>query len=176
MFGIITFQGSTLHFAMVALIVIPTFLSMGYSMSFMGDVVSYPVVYRRFHQINTSTTIGQVKSHNSLIQGVVISLYTLGALVGSLSVIPLGNKLGRRSMTFYGALITLVGTILQTTSFGIAQLCVARSESRCESRGTLLTRKCCSALVSASCPPLSPVGRPRPTDRETGVALSSSVV
>ncbi len=50
----------------------------------------------------------------------------IGCLMGALSNLWLGDKLGRRKTMVIGAIIMTIGAILQTTSFSYAQLVVAR--------------------------------------------------
>ncbi|KAE8542032.1 hypothetical protein D1P53_001511 [Cryptococcus gattii VGV] len=119
-------RGEALHRLMTILVVAPAFLAFGYSLSLWGAVVSYPSVYRAFTELNTTTTTGELKSHNALVQGAIVAAVTLGGVLGCLSCTVIGNHLGRRKTTFLGALLTLVGTILLCTSFGTAQLCVSR--------------------------------------------------
>jgi MFS family permease len=107
-------------------VVIPAFLAMGFSLSFLGGVVGYQPFYSQFPQIDTATTAGAIKKHNALIQGVTVATLNLGAILGCFSVMYLGNKLGRRKTTFVGAVVTLVGTVLQCSAFSIAQLIVGR--------------------------------------------------
>lgn len=119
-------RGERLQTAMSFAVVIPAFLAMGFSLSFLGGVVGYQPFYAQFPQINTATTTGELKKHNALIQGVTVSTLNLGAILGCFSVMYLGNKLGRRKTTFVGAVVTLIGTVLQCSAFSIAQLIVGR--------------------------------------------------
>lgn len=137
-------RGEPLQTAMSFAVVIPAFLAMGFSLSFLGGVVGYQPFYSQFPQINTATTTGMTKNHNALIQGVTVSTLNLGAILGCFSVMYLGNKLGRRKTTFLGAIVTLIGTVLQCSAFSLAQLIVGR-------------RKCfdyikCDAMLTGSCP------------------------
>ncbi|WRT67532.1 uncharacterized protein IL334_004504 [Kwoniella shivajii] len=111
---------------MMFTVVVPVFLAMGFSQSFFGGVVSYPSFYDLFPKVNTSTTKGDIKEHNSLIQGTVNACLNLGAVAGCLSCMYVGNKLGRRKTTVLGNIIAVVGTILHATAFSFAQLIVSR--------------------------------------------------
>lgn len=121
------------------LVVVPVFLAMGFSLSFLGGVTRYETFYTLFPEVDTVTTTGAEKTHNSLIQGVSVSLLNLGAAAGCLSTMYLGNKLGRRKTIMLGAIITLAGTALQCSAFSLAQLIV----SRCTS--------CPSSISAAQC-------------------------
>ena len=121
-------RGEALQSLMNFLVVVPVFLAMGFSLSFLGGVTRYKTFYTLFPKINTVTTTGAVKSHNSLIQGTSVSSLNLGAALGCLSTMYLGNKLGRRRTVMLGAIITLVGTALQCSAFSLAQLIISRRE------------------------------------------------
>lgn len=47
-------------------------------------------------------------------------------MIGALSCLYFGDKFGRRKVIFAGAAVMIIGTVLQTTSFGLAQLIVGR--------------------------------------------------
>lgn len=119
-------RGEALQGLMNYCVVVPVFLAMGFSLSFLGGVVRYVPFYSTFPQIDTATTTGALKSHNSLIQGTTVSSLNLGAAVGCLSCMYIGNKLGRRKTTFLGAIIALAGTVLQCSAFSLGQLVVSR--------------------------------------------------
>lgn len=119
-------RGSALSLAQLLLIVLPAFVLFGYNQSGLGSLLTEKSWYTQFPSIDTSTTKGAVKSHNSTIQGVVVATFTLGALVGALSCSYTGDLLGRKKVIFIGGLCTLVGTILESTSFSIGQFIVGR--------------------------------------------------
>jgi MFS family permease len=101
---------------------------MGFSLSFFGGITGYHTVYTQFPQINTSTTTGAIKSHNSLIKGTTVASLNLGATIGCLSTMYLGNKFGRRYTILIGGLVGVAGTVLLCAAFSLAQLIVARSK------------------------------------------------
>ncbi|WWC88940.1 uncharacterized protein L201_003855 [Kwoniella dendrophila CBS 6074] len=119
-------RGEPLQELMNFCVVVPVFLAMGFSLSFGGGVSGYKTFYTLFPKLDTTTTTGHVKSHNSLIQGTSISSLNLGAAMGCLSTMYLGNKLGRRRTVILGAVVALIGTILQCSAFELPQLIVAR--------------------------------------------------
>lgn len=51
----------------------------------------------------------------------------MGALVGSLACMKIGNILGRRKNIFLAAVLTLIGEALCTSSFELAQFIVGRT-------------------------------------------------
>jgi MFS family permease len=109
-------------------VVVPVFLAMGFSLSFFGGITGYHSVYTQFNQINISTTTGAVKTHNSLIKGTTVASLNLGATLGCLSTMYLGNKFGRRYTILIGAAVGVAGTILQCAAFSLAQLIISRSK------------------------------------------------
>lgn len=121
-------KGERLHTLMNTLVALPTFVAMGYSLSYLGGVLSFSPFYHLFPQLDTSTTTGSLKSHNTLNQGAVNASLNLGALAGCLSCIYLGNRLGRRKTTFLGSAIVVLGTVLMCAAFSLPQLCVGRGE------------------------------------------------
>lgn len=60
------------------------------------------------------------------IQALVVAIYEIGCLFGSIFIIGYGDQLGRRRAVLLGVIIMLVGTAIQASSFGIAQLIVGR--------------------------------------------------
>ena len=127
-------RGEPLQQLMNFCVVIPVFLAMGFSLSFLGGVTGYHSFYTQFPEVNTTTTHGAINKHNSLIKGVSVSSLNLGAVIGCLSTMYLGNKFGRRKTIFMGAIVAVAGTVLMCAAFSLAQLIVARSK--------LLSRDC----------------------------------
>jgi MFS family permease len=122
-----SYRGKALSVAQIALIVAPSFILFGYNQAGVGGLLSLPDWTKTFPEIDTTNTKGAVKSHNATIQGVVVATFVLGALVGALSCMKIGNPLGRRKVIFLGACLTLVGEVLCTSSFGLAQFIVGRT-------------------------------------------------
>ena len=106
----------------------PTYLLFGYNNGVAGGLINLPAWIARFPSIDTSSAhlAASQKSHNSQIQGTVVAIYTLGALFGAFSCILFGDKLGRRRTIMLGAVVTCVGSILQSSSYSLAQLIVGR--------------------------------------------------
>ncbi|WWD03191.1 hypothetical protein V865_001238 [Kwoniella europaea PYCC6329] len=119
-------RGEPLQELMNFCVVVPVFLAMGFSLSFGGGVTGYKTFYTLFPKIDTTTTKGAVKSHNSLVQGTTISSLNLGAAMGCLSTMYLGNKLGRRRTVVLGAIVAIIGTILQCSAYYLPQLIISR--------------------------------------------------
>lgn len=99
------------------------FLLQGYDQGVMNGLLTLPTFERQFPSINTSVDHSESRS---ILQGTVVAIYEVGCAVGALSCFIVGDILGRRKTIFLAACIVVIGTILQATPFGIAQLIVAR--------------------------------------------------
>lgn len=100
------------------------FLLFGYDQGVMGSLLTLPSFTEQFPAINTSGKSGT--SHEATLQGVAIGLYEIGCLIGALSCLWLGDLLGRRKIIWIGTVIMIIGAAIQCSSFGLAQLIVAR--------------------------------------------------
>ncbi|KAH9863019.1 hypothetical protein IAQ61_009294 [Plenodomus lingam] len=119
-------QGKTLQIAQLLLVVLPAFVLFGYNQSGVGGLLSLRDWNDHFPSINTIDATGAEKSAKSTKQGAVVATFTIGALFGALSCSWIGDILGRRKVIFGAAVLTLVGEILQCTSFQLAQFVVGR--------------------------------------------------
>ena len=88
--------------------------------------MNLPSWVSQFPRIDTIHTEGAQKTDNSRVQGTVVALYTLGCFFGSLSCIYLGDRLGRIRTIQLGCIVTMIGAILQASSFSLGQLIVGR--------------------------------------------------
>ena len=118
--------GKTLQTAQLLLVVLPAFVLFGYNQSGVGGLLSLRDWNDHFPEIDTIDATGAEKSSNSTKQGAVVATFTIGALFGALSCSWIGDILGRRKLIFGAAFLTLVGEILQCTSFQLAQFVVGR--------------------------------------------------
>lgn len=66
--------------------------------------------------------------YHGTIQGTVTSCYEVGCFLGALAAYFVGERLGRRKMMLSGAVIMIIGTIIQVTAFGpgLTQFIVGR--------------------------------------------------
>jgi len=119
-------RGNSLRLAQLLLVVLPAFVLFGYNQSGVGGLLSLRDWNDHFPQIDTVDAHGAERSHKSTVQGTVVSTFTIGALFGALSCSWVGDILGRRKTIFGAAVLTLVGEILQCTSFHIAQFIMGR--------------------------------------------------
>lgn len=119
-------QGKVLQTAQLLLVVLPAFVLFGYNQSGVGGLLSLTDWNAHFPTIDTVDAHGALKSHKSTVQGAVVATFTLGALLGALSCTWIGDVLGRRKVIFGAAVLTLVGEVLQCSSFHLAQFVVGR--------------------------------------------------
>jgi len=118
--------GKKLEVAQLLLVVMPAFVLFGYNQSGVGGLLSLKDFAATFPEMDTVNTTGAEKTNKKTIQGAVVAMFTIGALLGAFSCSWFGDKLGRRKMIFLAACLTLVGEILQCSSFHIAQFIVGR--------------------------------------------------
>ncbi|KAK7206462.1 general substrate transporter, partial [Myxozyma melibiosi] len=112
----------------VAFIAGTGFWLFGYDQGVMGGLLTLPTFVKTFPGMDsTSDYLSDAqKSHNSTIQGVVISIYEIGCMFGAIFCMFFGDKFGRRKMIFAGSGIMIVGAVLQASAFSLAQMSVAR--------------------------------------------------
>ncbi|KAH8430645.1 uncharacterized protein LDX57_008308 [Aspergillus melleus] len=118
-------EGRRLMLAQTILVTFPSFILFGYNQVGVGGLLAFESWTRTFPEIDT-THADDGTSYNSVIQGVYVSSFTLGALFGALSCSALGDWFGRRKTIFIGACLTLIGEIISCTSFDLPQLIVGR--------------------------------------------------
>ncbi|PLB52551.1 general substrate transporter [Aspergillus steynii IBT 23096] len=120
------FFGKTLRLAQALLIVAPAFILFGYNQAGLGPLSTLESWVELFPSIDTINTEGAEKSTNSTRKGAVIASFQLGALFGALSCTYLGERLGRRKTIFLGGILAIIGQLLQTASYDVAQFVVGR--------------------------------------------------
>ncbi|KAM0715987.1 hypothetical protein Q7P37_008501 [Cladosporium fusiforme] len=62
----------------------------------------------------------------SALEGIIVSIYNLGAFSGCILTFLVGEKLGRRLCMWIAMIWIIVGAVLQCTSYSVAQIMVAR--------------------------------------------------
>lgn len=118
---------NALHRLQILTIVLPAFLSIGFGLGVLGGLTSQKDFYEQFPATRTTgLKAGPTKEHNSLVQGTAVGLFSLGNMFGALSCIYIGDRLGRRKSIFLGAIIGIVGVVIITSSYTLAQLIVGR--------------------------------------------------
>ncbi|TFY54378.1 hypothetical protein EVJ58_g8903 [Rhodofomes roseus] len=99
------------------------FTLFGYDQGVMSALLTANQFESTFPQVKTGD--GQPSNHATL-QSFIVAIYEIGCLVGALSNLWLGDRLGRRKTIVLGGIIMIIGAILQTTSFSYSQMIVAR--------------------------------------------------
>ncbi|KAI2791266.1 hypothetical protein POX_c04123 [Penicillium oxalicum] len=120
------FRGKALRVAQALLIVAPAFILFGYNQSGLGPLSTLQSWVEVFPEIDTINTKGPSRAQHSTIKGVVIASMQIGALVGALSCTAFSDRIGRRKTIFLGAILTIIGQLLQTSAYGLAQFVVGR--------------------------------------------------
>jgi MFS family permease len=90
------------------------------SVSVMSGIITAPAFNAMF----------EATKDNSTMQGLVTAIYEIGCLAGAMFILSVGDILGRRRAIILGAVIMLLGVIIQVTSMPgatpLAQLIVGR--------------------------------------------------
>ena len=102
------------------------FILFGYNQSGLGPLSTLQSWVEVFPEIDTINTKGPSRAQHSTIKGVVIASMQIGALVGALSCTAFSDRIGRRKTIFLGAILTIIGQLLQTSAYGLAQFVVGR--------------------------------------------------
>ncbi|KAL5333101.1 general substrate transporter [Aspergillus crustosus] len=118
--------GRALHLMQVVLIGAPAFVVFGYNQAGVGPLATLDSWVSTFPQIDTVNTDGTLKDHNNTSKGAVIAAFQIGALIGALSTTFLSDRFGRRKTIFLGAILTIIGQVLQVASFSLPQFVVGR--------------------------------------------------
>lgn len=94
----------------------------------MSGLLTLPSFTEVFPEIDTTKNAEaeQGTSTESTLQGLTIGLYEIGCLIGALSCLWLGDLWGRRAIIWIGTVWMIVGAIIQTSSYSLAQLIVGR--------------------------------------------------
>ncbi|KAI0120955.1 general substrate transporter [Xylariales sp. AK1849] len=119
-------RGSALSRLQIALVVCPSFILFGYNQAGIGGLLTESDWVKTFPEIDTVNTTGAEKSRKSTLQGFVVAVFVIGALIGALSCSYTGDKFGRRPVIFVAGVCTLIGSVLEGSSFGLAQFIVGR--------------------------------------------------
>ncbi|KAJ1307324.1 hypothetical protein OPQ81_001430 [Rhizoctonia solani] len=115
------FRGARLN-GFLAFIAGTGFTLFGYDQGVLSALLTTESFMSTFPQ--TSPTTGP--PNHATLQSLLVAIYEIGCLIGALSNLWIGERLGRRRTIAIGGIIMIIGAILQTTSFGYAQMLVAR--------------------------------------------------
>ncbi|POS79801.1 hypothetical protein DHEL01_v201806 [Diaporthe helianthi] len=119
-------MGHSLTVLQTFLIVMPSFICFGYNQAGLGGLITMEDWSKTFPQIDTIHFTGSEKSSHSTLQGFVVATFVIGALFGALSCSWAGDEFGRRNVIFVAGVVSLIGVILEASSFHLAQLIVGR--------------------------------------------------
>ncbi|KAK5171244.1 uncharacterized protein LTR77_004388 [Saxophila tyrrhenica] len=125
---ILGLRGRALRNAQIWAVILPAYILFGYNNAVAGPLLDLPSWVETFPRIDTvSEDLSDVQvTNNSRVQGTVVAMYTLGAFFGALSCIYIGDRLGRIRTIQTGAAVYVVGAVLQSSSYSLAQLIVGR--------------------------------------------------
>lgn len=119
-------KGHNLTVLQTALIVLPAYVCFGYNQAGLGGLLTEEDWVKTFPDIDTVNYTGAFKSKHSTLQGFVVATFVIGALIGALTCSWSGDKFGRRNCIFFAGWCSLIGIILEASSFGLPQFIVAR--------------------------------------------------
>ncbi|KAJ5892166.1 hexose carrier protein [Penicillium subrubescens] len=119
-------SGRALRMAQVILVVAPAFIIFVYNQAGAGPLATLQSWVKVFPQIDTVNTHGAIKAKNFTGKGAGIAAFQIGALIGALPCTFISERLGRRKTIFCGAILTMIGQLLQTSAFSLIQFTVGR--------------------------------------------------
>lgn len=119
-------RGPALLSAQTWAAILPAYILFGWNNAVAGPLLDLPSWVQTFPKIDTVNTTGHLKDHNAKLQGTVVAIYTLGAFFGACSCIYTGDRLGRIRTIQLGAVVDILGTVLQASSFSLPQLVAGR--------------------------------------------------
>lgn len=90
----------------------------------MGGLLTLPSWTNTFPEIDTTGVDGA--SSTSVLQGAAIGLYEIGCFAGAIFCLFYGDRYGRRPIIWIGTVIMIVGAVIQTASYDLTQLIIAR--------------------------------------------------
>ncbi|EMD40622.1 hypothetical protein CERSUDRAFT_44561 [Gelatoporia subvermispora B] len=109
--------------AAIAFVAGTGFTLFGYDQGVMSALLTANQFENVFPQVIVNNT---TPANHATLQSFIVAIYEIGCLIGALSNLWIGDRLGRRRTIVLGGIIMIIGAILQTTSFSYAQMVVAR--------------------------------------------------
>ncbi|KAL7622422.1 hypothetical protein AAE478_007927 [Parahypoxylon ruwenzoriense] len=92
------------------------FFLIGYDQGVMGSIINTPYFLEPLHvRADDADTISNI-----------VSLYDIGNMAGCIVTLFIGGKLGRKNMIYLGCSILIVGAVIQTASYSVAQIITGR--------------------------------------------------
>lgn len=117
-------RGTRLNVATIIGVLMPGILTVGYNAASLGGVLSLGSFERQFREIDVADAPN--KNLASTIQGTVVAVYAIGGFIGTFACIWLGDMLGRRRVIMAGAVVQVIGAVLNASAYSLAQLVVCR--------------------------------------------------
>ncbi|KAG6379627.1 general substrate transporter [Boletus reticuloceps] len=117
----LSLRGRTLT-ASLAIVAGTGFTLFGYDQGVMSALLTAG----QFEKVFPQVVVDASHPNHATLQSFIVAVYEIGCLIGALSNLWLGDRLGRRKTIVVGGSIMIVGAILQTASYSYAQLVVAR--------------------------------------------------
>ncbi|KAL5600649.1 hypothetical protein FOVSG1_008461 [Fusarium oxysporum f. sp. vasinfectum] len=90
------------------------YLLFGYDQGVLGGLVTQP------------SFLDAIGNPSPSFLGLIVALYNIGCLAGCIVASLVGNKWGRRKIIIWGCVIMIAGGIIQSATYGAAQLIVGR--------------------------------------------------
>ncbi|KAF5552238.1 sugar transporter stl1 [Fusarium napiforme] len=87
---------------LITIVATTDFLLFGYDQGVMSGIISAPAFTDDFPQVLDETY-----------EGFVVSIYAVGCFLGALFILNFGDRLGRRNSIFLGAIIMIIGVVIQ---------------------------------------------------------------
>lgn len=97
---------------LISTVAIIDFLLFGYDQGVMSGIISSP----QFRDDFPVAGLGTASSDASTWQAFITAIYAVGCLFGALAVLGWGDTLGRRKAIFLGAIVMIIGVMIQLTS------------------------------------------------------------
>ncbi|GLA67361.1 hypothetical protein AtubIFM55763_006074 [Aspergillus tubingensis] len=119
-------RGTKLNIGHICTVILPAYICFGYLMAVTSGIETRQSWVHTFPQMDTVNTTGSREAENSRIKGTVTAIFNLGCLFSALSCIVVGDILGRKRTFMLGLVITIVGSILQSSAFSLPQLTIGR--------------------------------------------------
>jgi MFS family permease len=117
-------RGTRLNVATIIGVLMPGILTVGYNAASLGGVLSLGSFERQFREIDVADAPN--KNLASTIQGTVVAVYAIGGFIGTFACIWLGDMLGRRRVIMVGAVVQVIGAVLNASAYSLVQLVVSR--------------------------------------------------
>ncbi|PPQ77385.1 hypothetical protein CVT25_010967 [Psilocybe cyanescens] len=108
--------------AAIAFVTGTGFTLFGYDQGVMSSLLTA----KQFENTFPEVVIDNAHRNHATLQSLLVAIYEIGCLIGALSNLWIGDRLGRRRTIVLGGVVMIIGAILQATSFSYAHMLVAR--------------------------------------------------